>query len=311
MSAGKPPHLALSFLLAMVVSLGALGGMTQPASAATVSVTIDPPTTSVTPGQSFDLAIKLASDTQTRGVQFGMTFDPSLLEVSKLTTGPYYSDWAKANQATANEAIPFRPDNANGRVTPGVIAIFGGTAKAGPSGPGTLLTVTFNAKAGADGSTPVTIDNFVISDTNAQTIHGAKVINGTVAVGQAAAAATSPTVAAAASPSAAVAQAPSPAAQSTVKPAPAASATPAPAAAPPVTATPAPAQSPTSASAATAATLSPTPAGPVGPGIPTVIPVVAPAGSPGIIIPWEAVGGFGGGIIAAAAVLYALRRSEP
>jgi hypothetical protein len=42
--------------------------------------------------------------------------------------------------------------------------------------------------------------------------------------------------------------------------------------------------------------------------VPTPLPAVPPRGSPGLVIPWELVGGFGGGIIATGIVLFALRR---
>jgi hypothetical protein len=43
--------------------------------------------------------------------------------------------------------------------------------------------------------------------------------------------------------------------------------------------------------------------------VPTPLPAVAPRGSPGLIIPWEVVGAFGGGIVVTGLVLLAMRQA--
>jgi Cohesin domain len=325
MAALRLPRLAVLALLATTMALASLGGLSQPARAASVAVGLDPSSKSVEPGQSFDLTITIASDVPTRGVQFGLSFDPSVVEMTKFTEGNFYHDWAAANQATANIAIPFRIDNANGQLIPGAIVILGGKPDAGASGSGILLTASFSAKTGASGSTPIGLESFVLSSTNAQTIRGVKLTNGSVSIAGSAPAAPaaaavakpSPSTAPAAAASQTVPKTPSPAASGQSSPSPGAASSPAPAAA-----TPNRAASPTGASQAPPATPSPPPAAPTAPdattptatgaapGLPTTVPVVVPAGSPGILIPWEAVGGFGGGVVAVSVVLYALRRPE-
>jgi hypothetical protein len=308
----RPPRVATVAVLGMALNVAALGGLSQPASAATVSVSVNPPTVTAQPGQSFDVTITIASDVQTRGVQFGLDYDPSVVQVSKLTVGDYYQNWAKSNQASATEAIPFRVDNTDGKVVPGAIVILGGTPKAGVSGSGTLLTLSCTAQSGASGSTTMNINSLVLSDTNATTIHGVKITGATVAIGVTAV----PSPAAAAAP-----PTPQPASSSAApKSSPVAAANPAaarplpPAASPTVAASPAGqtqalTATPIPPATTTAPTSTPTTAA-VGPGIPTAVPVIVPSGSPGMLIPWEAVGGFGGGVVATAAVMYALRRPD-
>jgi hypothetical protein len=337
-----------------------------PVAAASTSVSISPATTSVQPGDNFDLDVVINSDTASRGVQFGLTFDPAVVQVTKVTPGGYYQDWAKSHQATASIAIPFKPDNQKGKVSTGGIAILGGPPTDGPTGTGTVLTVSFTGQPGANGTAKIEFVDLQVSSTSAQNIPDVVVTGAVVGVGAAGAAAAlqapSPAVATiapiptatpgpnayvipptglvkAASPAAGGSASPSPA-RSLAKPAspaaggkpsPSPASTPAksnakstsPTAAPPrapsptalaaaQSTDPAPATSPTAAPGAAAAT---TPAAaaaaiPAQSPVPTPVPAVAPRGSPGLVIPWEVLGAFGGGVVTTGLVLLALRQAE-
>jgi hypothetical protein len=338
---------ATSALLAALLVTAGVAVSPRAARAATVTVGISPPQTSANAGDPFDLAVTITSDVPTRGVQFGVTYDASVVQVSKVAEGGFYKDWAKANGAQSAIAIPFKPDNQKGAISPGGIVVLGGDPKAGPAGTGTLLTISFTSKPGTVAGSPIGINNFILSDTTGQTINGitmtgAKVLIGgagpaSVQAGVVQAAPTVPPTATLVFPNH---DTPVPDAGST---APSAATPPAPTTAPPTAApTAAPLASPNAnlavaaptangqqaarpAAATAAPTLpaaastpppaavpkldSPTSNSPTAaPGIPTPVPVVVPVGSPGILIPWEAVGGFGGGLAAAGLVLYALRR---
>jgi hypothetical protein len=332
-----------------VLSLARFLLVAGPAAAASTSVSLAPATKSVQPGDNIDLDVVINSDTASRGIQFGLTFDPAVVQVSKVTLGGFYRDWAKSNKATAGIVIPFRPDNQKGRLVDGGIVILGGAATDGPTGNGTALTVSFTAKPGANGTAKIEFVDLQVSSTTAQNIPGVVVTGAVVGVGAAGAAgalqapssavATQAPIASATPgpnayviPRTGVVSAESPAAGGSASPAPTRSpvkaaspaaggggapsptgspapppirAPPAPAGAvtppadPPVT--PAPA---TAAPAGAAATTAPPAA------FPTAVPAVAPRGSPGLIIPWEIIGAFGGGAVVTGLVLLALRQAE-
>ena len=105
------------------------------AHAATTSVTLQPQAYVANPGDHFNVDVVLTSDVPTRGVQFGLRFDPTVVQIDKVADGTYYQSWAQSNGAQASTVVAFKPDNTAGTVSVGGIAVLGG-AGGGPTGAG-------------------------------------------------------------------------------------------------------------------------------------------------------------------------------
>jgi hypothetical protein len=124
-------------LVAALAGLAVALSAVPQAHASSTSVTFQPPTVSVNPGESFKLDVVVTSDTSARALQFGLRYDPSVVQIDKVTDGTYFQTWARGIGAQAITAVPFRPDNANGTLSVGGISILGGPAgSTGPTGSG-------------------------------------------------------------------------------------------------------------------------------------------------------------------------------
>src|SRR5262245_13475145 len=78
-------------LFAVAVLLGGLALAPLPASAdGGTSLVVSPSTPTVNPGDSFQVNIVINTDTPTRGLQLGMTYDPKLVQVDQVLPGPFY-----------------------------------------------------------------------------------------------------------------------------------------------------------------------------------------------------------------------------
>jgi hypothetical protein len=159
--------------LAQFVAALLLGCLTLAASPARAdggtSLVVSPSTRSVNPGESFQVDIVIDTDTPTRGLQLGMTYDPHLVQVDRVDPGPFYQAWSDAHGGQGAAVLPFQPENGNGRLDVGAIVLLGGPVD-GPTGRGTVLSLKMTARQGAQGSTPLLLTDVIVSSPQAETI---------------------------------------------------------------------------------------------------------------------------------------------
>ena len=176
---GRAGHaLAIAFCLVAFCSLSV-----TPAHAANTSVTISPPSVAANPGDQLKLDVILSSDVPTRGMQFGLTFDPNVIQIDKVVDGPFYQSWASAHGAQAQTVVPFKPDNAKGAVSVGGVAVLGGPPTDGPSGSGIVVTLQVTAKSGAQGVSQIGFTSVIVDDANSREIPAVASTGAAVGVG--------------------------------------------------------------------------------------------------------------------------------
>jgi hypothetical protein len=141
------------------------------ASAATLGFNPNP--INAAPGQSFSVDVTIASVSNLADFQFNLGFNPSLLQATGVSEGPFLS--------TGGPTI-FEPGAINN--TAGQITLTAGALENGKSVSGSGVLATFDFKAIADGTGPLTITNVTLLDPNLGGIDaGAE--PGTVIVGNA------------------------------------------------------------------------------------------------------------------------------
>ena len=126
---------------------------------------------SVTKGEAFDLEVRVETDTQCRGVQYTLSFDPGLLRCDDVVEGGFLKDWAAAN-GCSTIVLPATIDNARGSVADYGIAVMG-SREGGADGRGLLCTICFTALA--DGAAEFTLSGVAMADSSGQPIPGVKV----------------------------------------------------------------------------------------------------------------------------------------
>jgi hypothetical protein len=129
----------------------------------TPTLTIVGPTGPIAPGARFDAQVVLNSPVVSRGVQFGLSYDPQLIQITGVDEGDYYRSWAQANGASTALVPGVNVDAQNGWLTTLGIALLGGTRTAGPSGTGTLAVVHLQALAGTSGTPTLTFQDVLMS----------------------------------------------------------------------------------------------------------------------------------------------------
>jgi hypothetical protein len=99
------------------------------------------------------LGVQIATEGVARGAQFGLTFNPAVIQVLSVDSGTgtaatFFSDWASAHGAQVIVLPAWDVDSNAGSTTVGGIAIIGAPLTAGgPTGQGTIATVTVKAVA--------------------------------------------------------------------------------------------------------------------------------------------------------------------
>lgn len=108
----------------------------------------EPKSKRVNKGESFTVDVNVDVDAIIRGVQFGLNFDPSLLQVGKVEMGRSFKEWEAANSGSQSIVIPpFKIDNSGGKVSVGAVALMGGPPEGGLKGSAVVATVSLTAKA--------------------------------------------------------------------------------------------------------------------------------------------------------------------
>lgn len=146
-----------------------LSGSPVSAAARGTSLVITPPTRSVSPGESFQVDIVINTDAPTRGVQFGMTYDPRLIQIDQVVPGPFYQAWSDAHDGQGAAVLPFQAQNGTGKLSVGAIVLLGGPVD-GPTGSGTVLSLHMTARSGATGRSPLLLTDVIVSSPQAESI---------------------------------------------------------------------------------------------------------------------------------------------
>jgi len=147
-------------------------------------------------GDEFDITVTIQTDSQTRGAQFDLSFDPALVEIQDgAKEGDFYAGWALKNGASSIVIPQPIIDNKAGKVSVAGIAILGAAAgTGGPTGKGTLMI--FHAKAKGDGVANFKLGDAIVANAGDPTtgeaiaLGGVKLQDGSVGIGSGQAAST-------------------------------------------------------------------------------------------------------------------------
>jgi len=137
-----------SFLLLFLIVLPILGlGMTSVGGQEETKLYVDPPVVSVIPGTTFTVNVKVADVHNLITYQFIMSWEPSLLDVTSVTEGPFLS--AEGTSPTNFISVTFNehepdPFGVSGYVKVGCTIL--GLTPPAASGDGTLATLKFLVK---------------------------------------------------------------------------------------------------------------------------------------------------------------------
>jgi hypothetical protein len=151
----------LSVAVFLVLSLAILlAGIAFAAGNAVVSVTA--PAGAVNPGEQFTIDIDIVPNNAIAGMQFNLSFDPSLVSADSIVEGDLLGQGGADTYFS-----PGQIDNVAGTIT----GVFGVIITPGQSmaAPGTLATITMTAAA-AGGACPLTLSNVVVGDMNGQSV---------------------------------------------------------------------------------------------------------------------------------------------
>jgi hypothetical protein len=149
-------------------------------------ISVVPASLNVQPGDSFDIGIQINSDIPTWGLQFAVSYDPNLLEITGAQESSFYKDWAAQNGASSMIMPNPVPDNSKGFIPTFAVIVAGAKAGEGPQGKGELFIL--KAKAKTAGSVEIKLSDLQVSDAGANAgntteVGGVKIQNAIVAIG--------------------------------------------------------------------------------------------------------------------------------
>ena len=168
--------------------------------AAVCSVSTVPSVANVSAGGTFDVDVVVNTDSATRGLQFVVSWDPTLVQCTGVAAGTFYSSFASANggdvfylpsnNAYDNTAGRFPKNTASQTQSPTAqnIAITGASGPnstyLGPTGTGNAYILHMKALSGASGTATFTLTEILLGDNgaNTQDMHPT-VNNGQVTIG--------------------------------------------------------------------------------------------------------------------------------
>jgi hypothetical protein len=149
------------------------------------NISVSPASQSVANGATFEISLVIDTDTPSRGWQATVNYDTTKLTANSYTQGGFLKDWALAHDDGTS-------DQSSGIITSGgqptgqidlSFIVTGAADPSGPSGSGTLCTISFTAGEDVNAATDITLTNVVVSDIYAQRIDGVTSSDGSVAIG--------------------------------------------------------------------------------------------------------------------------------
>ncbi len=158
-----------------------------PTHASNSILSIVPASTNVNPGDSFDISVRFNTDIPTWGIQFEITYNPSLVEITGVQMGSFYQEWASQNGAESMMIPSPAPDNSRGVLPTFSVIILGAESGKGPVGEGEVVLLNAKAKPGVKGSVEFKLSQVQVSDTGiygiAVEVGGVRLQNAVVAIG--------------------------------------------------------------------------------------------------------------------------------
>jgi hypothetical protein len=171
-----------SVILAAIITLTSLAvPVTVLADGSNVS--ISPATLEVENGASFTVDVVIDTDTEIRGWQLDVQFDPAMVQCTGVTFGSFLQTWAAAHGASVLP-MPFDIDSEQGTIT-GICTALLGADGSGPDGAGTLCTIAFTAQPDVDDFCDITLLGVGLADIDAEPIPDVSVNPGVIAIGDA------------------------------------------------------------------------------------------------------------------------------
>jgi hypothetical protein len=151
--------------------------------ASSASTGILPATQSVANGATFNVNLNInLVNHWSRGWQLTVDFDASKMSANSVTEGTFLNDYATANGGGTVSGGAVSINNTGGHIViPGYAISNAGTS--GPTGTGTLCTISFTAKPGVNDVASITLNGIVISGVNAGIIPDVATTSGTVNIG--------------------------------------------------------------------------------------------------------------------------------
>jgi hypothetical protein len=139
------------------MALGTLSLPVVAAAAEATTVSIASPTESVDPGQQFTVSIAVVPGTAIAGMQFDLSFDPSLVTVESVKEGDLLGQGGASTFFNSGKI-----DNRAGTVT----GVFGAITSPGGavSTQGTFATITLTARTQGE-SWPLSLSRVIVGDT--------------------------------------------------------------------------------------------------------------------------------------------------
>jgi hypothetical protein len=158
-------HKKMSRWLTLAVGLLLMAVLFLPGAAfadLATAVTVEPPGQSVGTGATFTVGIYVVPDTAIAGMQFSLSFDPSLVTANGVTEGNLLSQGG-----ASTFFMPGTINNVAGTITnvAGVITTPGGSV----SQSGTFATISFTAKTAA-GTSALDLSNVIVANPQAQAV---------------------------------------------------------------------------------------------------------------------------------------------
>lgn len=139
---------------------------------------------SVANGATFNEALNITTDTASRGWGATVTFDPTKLQANSISEGTFLSGWAAGighGMGTVSGGAA-NIDNVAGTIEIPGYAITGTYDLGGPTGSGTLCTISFTALA-SNTSANVGFSAVTVKDVNSLAIPGVTTSAGTLGIG--------------------------------------------------------------------------------------------------------------------------------
>jgi hypothetical protein len=151
-------------------------------------LSIVPASTTLNPGDTFDIILQFDTDVPTWGLQLEVAFDPNLVEITSVQEGSFYKSWAVQN-GVETVVIPSPvPDNTKGVIPQFAVIIVGAEPGSGPSGEGDLFVIKAKVKPDAAGEVEFKLSQVQVSDAGTygkttSEVGGVMLQNAVVAIG--------------------------------------------------------------------------------------------------------------------------------
>jgi hypothetical protein len=147
-----------------------------------ITVWVSPAAQNVSAGETFNVDIKIETNTEVSGWQLNVNFDPAQLQANSVTEGGFLADYALEHGLYTQPGVAPQIDNDGGHVTNISYALVGSAQTGGASGIGVLCRLSFTASQYADALAHLTISGLVVSDAFGQPLGNIEIVPGAVQI---------------------------------------------------------------------------------------------------------------------------------